>query len=312
MQLVGVAKDGFLNVRKPQGVSSHKCVQVVRKIFQTRQVGHGGTLDPMATGVLTMALGKATRFLQYLTSDKEYKGVIRFGVTTNSDDITGNILSERAAPWLTEHQVRTSQPARVVPVTADILGTSIKYRRADIELQKFIPGSFPEADIRVVCGAGTYIRSIARECGEALTIPPEYLNSVDDAEQNSRGEFCVGGTLASLERTRSGIFTLESSFAFEEIRDQLAVGQNPLVSIESAMAHLPSVHLSPKGTHRWLIGGISWIKSSDVVSATGQGYELTDGEIIRIYNSESEFLGVSQVEKQQNNDGFVLRARRFV
>uniref|UniRef100_K3WHB6 RlmI-like PUA domain-containing protein n=1 Tax=Globisporangium ultimum (strain ATCC 200006 / CBS 805.95 / DAOM BR144) TaxID=431595 RepID=K3WHB6_GLOUD len=75
------------------------------------------------------------------------------------------------------------------------------------------------------------------------------------------------------------------------------------------MVHLPSVHLSPKGAHRWLIGGISWIKSSDVVSAASHGYELTDGEIIRIYNSESEFLGVSQVEKQNNNDGFVLRAR---
>lgn len=59
-----MAKDGFLNVRKPPGMSSHKCVQIVRKIFQTRHVGHGGTLDPMATGVLTMALGKATKFLQ--------------------------------------------------------------------------------------------------------------------------------------------------------------------------------------------------------------------------------------------------------
>uniref|UniRef100_K3WHB5 tRNA pseudouridine(55) synthase n=1 Tax=Globisporangium ultimum (strain ATCC 200006 / CBS 805.95 / DAOM BR144) TaxID=431595 RepID=K3WHB5_GLOUD len=260
MQLVGVAKDGFLNVRKPQGVSSHKCVQVVRKIFHTRQVGHGGTLDPMATGVLTMALGKATKFLQvsqlaYLTSDKEYTGVIRFGVITNSDDITGH-----ATPWLTEHQVHTALqryigdidqvPPRVSALKRDgvrlyelartnqvecqqvgldgvaLTDVDMKARKvhiSDIELRKFIPGSFPEADIRVVCGAGTYIRSIARECGEALVIPPEYLHSTNVAARNSHGEFCAGGTLASLERTRSGIFTLESSFAFEEIRDQLAV-----------------------------------------------------------------------------------------
>lgn len=102
-------------MRKPPGVSSHKCVLAVRKLFRTRRVGHAGTLDPMATGVLTMALGSATKFLQvrawcgralrsaaagaadtaptrhtqYLTSDKEYNGVIRFGVTTNSDDVTG-------------------------------------------------------------------------------------------------------------------------------------------------------------------------------------------------------------------------------
>lgn len=102
------------------------------------------------------------------------------------------------------------------------------------------------------------------------------------------------------------------------------MGGNPLLPIESALSHMAYVHLSPKAAHRWQIGGISWIKASQVVpggecssneltTAAGQ-YDLADGETIRIYSSESpsEFLGVSQVEKQLNSDGFVLRARRFV
>ncbi|RLN87198.1 hypothetical protein BBJ28_00014581 [Nothophytophthora sp. Chile5] len=122
---------GFLSVRKPAGVTSTQCVRVVRSLFDTKQVGHGGTLDPMATGVLIMALGRATRVLPHLTTGKEYRGVIRFGVTTDTDDITGwgdqgsaglrappialrcslltrlllvcgsEILTKRAAPWLT-------------------------------------------------------------------------------------------------------------------------------------------------------------------------------------------------------------------
>ncbi|RLN98489.1 hypothetical protein BBJ28_00022902 [Nothophytophthora sp. Chile5] len=120
---------GFLSVRKPAGVTSTQCVRIVRKLFDTKQVGHGGTLDPMATGVLIMALGKATRVLPHLTTGKKYRGVIRFGVTTDTDDITGwgiqgsaglravsialrcllltrflrvsEILTKRAAPWLT-------------------------------------------------------------------------------------------------------------------------------------------------------------------------------------------------------------------
>ncbi|KAF1789085.1 Pseudouridine synthase, catalytic domain [Phytophthora cactorum] len=68
---------GFLNVRKPAGLTSHQCVGAMRRVFDTRQVGHGGTLDPMATGVLTLAVGRATRFLQYLTTGKEYRGAIR-------------------------------------------------------------------------------------------------------------------------------------------------------------------------------------------------------------------------------------------
>jgi tRNA pseudouridine55 synthase len=99
---------GFLNVRKQAGLTSHQCVARARRVLDTRQVGHGGTLDPMATGVLTLAVGRATRFLQYLTTGKEYSGAIRLGVTTDSDDITGDVLTQRPAPWLEEEAVHSA------------------------------------------------------------------------------------------------------------------------------------------------------------------------------------------------------------
>ena len=98
---------GFLNVYKPQGLTSHRCVDAMRRVFALRQVGHGGTLDPMATGVLTVAVGRATRFLQYVTREKEYKGVIRLGVTTDSDDVTGEVLTQHPAPWIHETTVES-------------------------------------------------------------------------------------------------------------------------------------------------------------------------------------------------------------
>ncbi|GAB9471621.1 hypothetical protein Gpo141_00008825 [Globisporangium polare] len=337
-----MAKDGFLNVRKPPGMSSHKCVQIVRKIFQTRHVGHGGTLDPMATGVLTMALGKATKFLQYLTSDKEYNGVIRFGMTTDSDDITGEVLSERAAPWLTEQQVHTAlqryigaidqMPPRVSAIKKDGVRLyelarnnqqiDVPARRvhiSSIDLRLFSPGAFPEADIQVGCGAGTYIRSIARECGEALLIPREHIDGSCEL-RNASGDLCVGGTLTALERSRSGIFGLDTSLDFDEIRQKLQVGENPLQPIDTGLTHLASVKLPMKKAHRWQIGGISWIKSADVVPGGDSiecpkgHYALAEDETIRVYSSESSpaFLGISQVERQpEHSDGYVLRTRTF-
>ncbi|TYZ59479.1 hypothetical protein PybrP1_007091 [[Pythium] brassicae (nom. inval.)] len=335
------AASGFLNVRKPQGVTSHRCVLMVRQLFGTRRVGHGGTLDPMATGVLTMALGNATKFLQasaaqYLTSDKEYNGVIRFGVTTDTDDITGNVLRKHEVPWLTERQVRDALqryvgtidqvPPRVSAIKKDgkrmyelartnqLQQADVKARRvhiSSIELRKFTPGLFPEAKIHVACAAGTYIRSIARECGEALATP----TPTDSADAPP----CVGGTLAALERSRSGIFGLDTSVDFDELRRLLQAGENPLEPIENALTHLPFVQLPPEAAHMWQIGGVSWARPADFMSGGDRAdaregpCAVANGETVRVFRAGAtpEFLGVSQVERPHWSDDFVLRTRAF-
>lgn len=328
--------NGFLNLRKPAGLTSHRCVAVVRRLFDTRQVGHGGTLDPMATGVLTVAVGRATRFLQFLSTGKEYTGVVRLGITTDSDDVTGDEMTRRAAPWVNEELVRSTlqtfvgdieqMPPKVSAIKKDGVRlyklarakkdfevTPRKVHISRIDVEKFTAGEFPEASIRVVCGGGTYIRSIARECGEALTIPPEL---VDDTCQlrNLAGEFCVGGTLAELERTRSGAFHIADSLDFDEVEAKLEAGESPLRPIASMLGHLPFTELSPEVERLWLNGLVVPIALEDVAFAGSEPAQatLTHGEYVRICRPGSPILlGVSQVE-QQSPYQFVLRKRLFI
>ncbi|HEY9889518.1 MAG TPA: tRNA pseudouridine(55) synthase, partial [Candidatus Obscuribacterales bacterium] len=95
---------GFLNLYKPTGWTSHDCVAKIRRLLNLKKVGHGGTLDPAAAGVLPVALGRATRLLQFLPTDKAYRAVIRFGLTTTTDDLEGEVLSTQSAAALTASQ----------------------------------------------------------------------------------------------------------------------------------------------------------------------------------------------------------------
>ncbi|MBD0336189.1 MAG: tRNA pseudouridine(55) synthase TruB, partial [Cyanobacteria bacterium Co-bin13] len=101
---------GFLNLNKPAGLTSHDCVARVRRLLQTKKVGHGGTLDPAAQGVLPIAVGRATRLLPYLASGKAYQAVIRFGLITATDDLEGDILHQQPAPDLSLAQIQAVLP----------------------------------------------------------------------------------------------------------------------------------------------------------------------------------------------------------
>ena len=102
--------NGFLNLNKSVGFTSHDCVAKVRRLLNLKRVGHAGTLDPAATGVLPIALGRATRLLRYLPQDKAYHATIRFGLTTATDDLEGNVLSSQSVPWLTLEAVTAKLP----------------------------------------------------------------------------------------------------------------------------------------------------------------------------------------------------------
>ncbi len=209
--------NGFLLVDKAGGMTSHDVVAKLRKRFATKKIGHAGTLDPMATGVLVIGIGSATRLLQYVTDGaKEYEGTIRLGAATHTDDREGEILYTTDASGVTDDAIRAGlakstgtimqKPSAVSAIKidgkrahervrdgedVDIPAREVTIESIDI-LNIARTGEFVDIDIRVNCSAGTYIRSIARDLGQ---------------------ELAVGGHLTSLRRT------LVSPFLITECTD---------------------------------------------------------------------------------------------
>ncbi len=184
-------RDGLVVVDKPTGWTSHDVVGKFRKIYGQKRVGHAGTLDPDATGVLLVGLGRVTRLMRFLQDEgKEYRGRIVFGVATDTLDASGAVL-ERAEMTLTRDQVEAAARAFVgdieqVPpmVSAIKVGGRKLYELAregreieraarpvrvdELVVEDFVPGAYPEAVVRVACSSGTYIRTLAADLGSAL------------------------------------------------------------------------------------------------------------------------------------------------
>ncbi|MDO5033936.1 MAG: tRNA pseudouridine(55) synthase TruB [Actinomycetaceae bacterium] len=225
--LVG-AKDGILVVDKPAGVTSHDVVSAIRRLAATRKVGHAGTLDPMATGVLVIGIGKATRLLTFITgADKEYEATVVLGASTDTDDAEGEIMEapgllisddlqdriDRELEALSgeQMQVPTSVSAiKVGGVRAHALhraGEKVELQARPVtisrlertsDLRTVSVGGVPGVafDLSVECSSGTYVRAIARDLGKALG---------------------SGGHLSALRRTRVGAWKIDSSTSINEL-----------------------------------------------------------------------------------------------
>jgi len=279
---------GFLNLNKPTGLTSHDCVARVRRLVRLKRVGHGGTLDPAATGVLPIALGKATRLLQFMQSDKAYQATIRLGVRTTTDDLEGEVIATKSAATLTLENVLPSlqqfqgKIQQVPPIYSAI---QVKGKRLyelaragetvevpvrtveiyHIEVLDWRPGEFPEIDVAIACGAGTYIRAIARDLGESLN---------------------TGGVLASLIRTESSGFNLVDSLTLDELEAQLQEGIFQPIPPVAALEHLPGVALLPEDAYRWCLGQrIPWHGT----------LPNTPVKAIRVHHDDGTFLGIGQV-----------------
>ena len=217
--------DGFLVVDKAPGMTSHDVVAVARKALGTRKVGHAGTLDPMATGVLVLGFGNGTRLLQYITDgDKSYTATIILGAATITDDREGEVISESDASKITDEQIKTGlakmigeiaqRPSSVSAVKVDgeraydrvragevfeLAARTITISALDILEIRHL-GARIEIDIDVTCSAGTFIRAIARDLGSDLQ---------------------VGGHLSALRRTRVAGFPISQAISFEDLKAQL-------------------------------------------------------------------------------------------
>ena len=226
-------------------MTSHDVVARLRRIFGTRKVGHAGTLDPMATGVLVAGIERGTKLLAHLVADdKVYSATIRLGATTSTDDAEGEVVAEPGAAHITDDQVMAQVAAltgEIMQVPAKVSAIKIGGKRAHELVREGkeveIPprpvtvfsfavsairreGDFVDVDARVHCSSGTYIRSLARDMGEALG---------------------VGGHLTALRREASGPFTLAHARTLDELEDNAALS---LTLDEALTAAWPTLEVS--------------------------------------------------------------------
>jgi tRNA pseudouridine55 synthase len=302
--------DGALIIDKPAGMTSHDVVALVRKTIGERRVGHTGTLDPFATGVLVVLVGRATRLAQFLSgAEKEYEAVIRLGYATDTGDITGaRVLSEPPAvaggPHAKAQRTQSFSKEQIESALASLRceieqtppmysakkiagrklyelarrGEEVERKAVRVTVTEFelLPsdGSLlkPNDDgtsdvaVRVVCSAGTYVRTLAESVGERLG---------------------VGGHVAELRRTRAGQFKIADAITLDRLNDvaQSDSLEQVLTSPAAALSHLPFVNLDADGAHRVRHG-------IDVQIEDDHASDWSEGQPIRVRDLNGELIAV--------------------
>ncbi|MGD1900472.1 MAG: tRNA pseudouridine(55) synthase TruB [Phormidesmis sp.] len=289
--------NGFINLYKPAEWTSHDCVARVRRLLNTKKVGHSGTLDPLATGVLPLAVGKATRLLQYLPAGKAYRAVIRFGLKTTTDDLEGEVLQQQSASHLQRQQVEamfsqfvgslTQIPPMYSAVQVDgkrlydlaRQGKAVEVPSRQVMIhqlhsQKWQAGDQPELTVDVVCGPGTYIRALARDMGETMG---------------------TGAVLVGLSRTHSNGFDVDNSVTLEALEAALAAEAFVPVAAGSVMQHLEAIALPSELAHRWCLGQKLAIDEVAPYLSIERMSELNNVPLRVIDAATQDFLGIGEV-----------------
>ena len=290
--------NGVLLLRKSAGMTSHDVVAQVRKIFQTKKVGHAGTLDPFATGLLVACLGDATRIVQYLTDgEKTYRATMKLGERTDTQDYTGEVVEQRDVPPLTEDEARrmfaqfTGEITQIPPMySARRVGGQRLYElaRAGKEVERearpvtiyeltFTGMALPYLHFQVVCSKGTYIRTLANDLGEA---------------------FGCGAHVTELERIQSGRFLLRDAVSLEELaamrgdRERL---RQSLLPIEAALAEWPAVALDEAAAGRVVHGAAVAlpVEAAEMLRPTAN---------IRVHNQAGMLIALARIERQPDTE----------
>ena len=286
--------NGIISIDKPQGWTSQDVTSRLRRVFCTRRIGHGGTLDPMATGVLPVFVGRATRGVEFFEhAEKIYEAVLRLGMTTDTEDITGTVQTETPVS-VTEAELLAVLPRfrgeimQIPPMYSALkVGGKKLYDLAragkeverqprpitifELELLEFTGN---EARLRVHCSKGTYIRTLCKDIGEALG---------------------CGGCMAALRRIQAGAYTLADSIPLEKLLEESEQGlemEHYLRPVDSMFTRYPARTLSEKQSLR-IRNGNSF--STDEAPGT-----------YRVYSPEGEFLALCRAE-----DGVMSTIKSF-
>ncbi len=282
--------DGIVIVDKPQGWTSQDVTAKLRGVFQTRRIGHGGTLDPMATGVLPVFVGRATRGVEFFEhAEKTYEAVLRLGIATDTEDITGTVLEEKEVS-VTDGDIQAvlarfrGEIQQIPPMYSAIKVGGQKLcdlarkgreiarepRTITIHSLDFLGRTGEDVRLRVHCSKGTYIRTLCKDIGQALG---------------------CGGCMAALRRIRAGSYTESEAVALDVLINSDRPGQY-LRGVDTMFARHPAVTLTQKQELRCRNGNSFTV-------------DLADGTY-RAYSKEGEFLMLAKVE-----DGVMSTIKSF-
>ena len=280
--------NGILNVRKEKGFTSHDVVAKLRGILRQKKIGHTGTLDPAAEGVLPVCLGSATKLVEFLTDrSKTYRAVLLLGVETDSQDMTGTVLATREVRCF-EDEVRAAAQSfvggydQIPPMYSakkqggkklvDLARQGITVERpacrVDISDICFEEISLPRAVMTVDCGKGTYIRTLCHDIGVKLG---------------------CGGAMEVLLRTRVGSFRLEDAYTLSELEAAMQAGEieDKIVSIEDCLGLYPARKALPEADAK--------LRNGNAVGESVVSGETDDeGALVRLYLSDGSFVGLFQ------------------
>jgi tRNA pseudouridine55 synthase len=283
--------DGILNINKPAGLTSFAVVSRVKRITGEKHCGHAGTLDPLATGVLLVCLGQATRILEYLFEDnKTYLAEIKLGITTDSYDSSGKLTGQADASGIELKEVEQvlnqfkgcieQQPPMysalkhhgqpLYRLARQGIEVERKSRLIQIYRLEIIRWELPLFHLEVECSKGTYIRSLAHDIGRALG---------------------CGAIMQNLTRLRAGSFDIADSISLEQLETSFKAGQGEglLQPADRALQHLAVIIVNPEQQSR-LVNGRP-------VALSEKTYP--DGQICRIYNQNGAFIGIARYTAEQ-------------
>ena len=290
---------GILIVDKPEDWTSQDVVAKLRGALHERRAGHGGTLDPMATGVLPVFFGRATRAVEFFEhAEKTYETVLRLGLVTDTQDITGRVLEQRDAASVTEADVRAVLPRflgpqkQVPPMYSAVKVNGKKLyelaregkeiaRKArtievyDIRIRRFLPPDRVEMDID--CSKGTYIRTLCADIGKALG---------------------CGGHMAELLRTATGSFSLENAIKLDDLKAlaEQERAEDALLTMQEALRDFPVIKIAEGSTKLLYNGGKIQEKYF-----TKQPKALQEDEIAAVYDFENHLVGLYTLKKEETN-----------
>lgn len=282
--------NGIVNIYKEKGYTSHDVVAVLRKVVGQKKIGHTGTLDPDATGVLPVCLGRATKVCELLTDhDKTYEALLLLGKTTDTQDISGEVLEERNPGDLTEEEVRSciesfiGEYDQIPPMYSALKvngkklyelareGKTVerKSRRVQIHGIRILEMNLPHVRMEVDCSKGTYIRTLCHDIGEKLQ---------------------VGGCMEELERTKVGRFLKEDAVTLDEVRQKMEQGEGAelFTPLDQIFAELPAVTVTD--AKAWMSYNGNDLPERFLLEKE----EWTDGQEVRVYDSRKNFIGLYQ------------------